>query len=424
MHGNLDRRGFLALAAAGSTLSGWLGRVAAQSGDLPRSKACILLWMSGGPSHLDTFDLKPEAPDRVRGEFQPIDTSVAGIQISEHFPRFARRMQHAALLRGMSTVESDHQLASYHVHTGYQKRAGGLSFPSLGSIVAQELGQRDFPLPNFVCIGRGPRQATRSGFLGPDHQPLDVTEPARGVDFIEPRTGRTEFERQHDLLRRFESSFQERYSAEAGRAHSAAVERAVRLMTAEQKHAFDLSEEPDADRDRYGPGSFGQGCLMARRLVEAGIPFVEVMMGDGVAWDTHRDNFPRTRALSAEADAGLAALVDDLEQRGRLESTLVAWMGEFGRSPQITSGGGRNHWARAWSSVMIGGGIRGGQVVGRTDRDAAEVLDRPVSVTDFLGTVCTILGIDYTRENYAPRVQRPIPIVDTSKNVTVVSELL
>jgi hypothetical protein len=333
-------------------------------------------------------------------------------------------MQHAALLRGMSTVESDHQLASYHVHTGYQKRAGGLSFPSLGSIVAQNLGQRDFPLPNFVCIGRGPRQATRSGFLGPDHQPLDVTEPARGVDFIEPRTGRTEFERQHDLLRRFESSFQERYSAEAGRAHSAAVERAVRLMTAGQKHAFDLSEEPDADRDRYGQGSFGQGCLMARRLVEAGIPFVEVMLGDGVAWDTHRDNFPRTRALSAEADAGMAALVDDLEQRGRLESTLVVWMGEFGRSPQITSGGGRNHWARAWTSVLVGGGIRGGQVVGRTDRDAAEVLERPVSVTDFLGTVCTILGIDYTRENYAPGVQRPIPIVDTSRHVTVVSELL
>jgi hypothetical protein len=424
MDGNLDRRGFLALAAAGSTLTGWLGRVAAQTGDLPRSKACVLLWMSGGPSHLDTFDLKPDAPERVRGQFQPIDTSVAGIQISEHFPRFARRMQHAALLRGMSTVESDHQLASYHVHTGYQKRAGGLSFPSLGSIVAQNLGQRDFPLPNFVCIGRGPRQATRSGFLGPDHQPLDVTEPARGVDFIEPRTGRTEFERQHDLLRRFESSFQERYSAEAGRAHSAAVERAVRLMTAGQKHAFDLSEEPDADRDRYGQGSFGQGCLMARRLVEAGIPFVEVMLGDGVAWDTHRDNFPRTRALSAEADAGMAALVDDLEQRGRLESTLVVWMGEFGRSPQITSGGGRNHWARAWTSVLVGGGIRGGQVVGRTDRDAAEVLERPVSVTDFLGTVCTILGIDYTRENYAPGVQRPIPIVDTSRHVTVVSELL
>jgi hypothetical protein len=419
----ITRRRLLSLAATG-TLAGWLGRLAAHAAEQLQAKSCILLWMSGGPSHLDTFDLKPEAPDRIRGEFRPIDTSVPGIQISEHFPRFAQLMQHAALLRGMSTVESDHQLATYHVHTGYQKRAGGIAFPSLGAIVSQELGQRDVPLPNFVCIGSGPRLATRSGFLGPDHQPLDVTDPVRGIDFIEPLTGRVEFERQYTLLQRFESSFQHKYRAEAGQAHASALDRSVRLMTSEQKRAFDLSQEPDAVRDRYGRGSFGQGCLMARRLVEAGVRFVEVMQGDGVAWDTHRDNFPRTRSLSAESDAGLAALIDDLQQRGRLDSTLVIWMGEFGRSPQTTSGGGRNHWARAWSSVLIGGGIRGGQVVGRTDRDAAEVLDRPISVTDFLGTVCAILGIDYTRPNRAPGVERPIPIVDTSKDVTVVSEVL
>lgn len=424
MDANLTRRGLLSLAAVGGSLSGWLGRLAVHAAEQPRTKSCILLWMSGGPSHLDTFDLKPDAPDRVRGEFRPIDTSVPGIQISEHFPRLARLMQHAALLRSMSTVESDHQLASYHVHTGYQKRAGGIAFPSLGSIVARELQRRDFPLPTFVCIGTGSRQATRSGFLGPDYQPLDVTNPNRGIDFIEPPTGPSEFSRQHALLRRFESSFQERYRAQAARAHSAAVERAVRLMTAEHKRAFDLSQEPDAVRDRYGRGSFGQGCLMARRLVETGVRFVEVAMGDGVAWDTHRDNFPRTRALSAEADAGTAALIEDLERRGRLDSTLVIWIGEFGRTPQITSGGGRNHWARAWSGVVIGGGIRGGQVVGRTDRDAAEVVERPISVTDFLGTGCTILGIDYTRENRAPGVDRPIPIVDTSKRVKVLSELL
>jgi Protein of unknown function (DUF1501) len=420
----VTRRGFLSLAAAGTTLNGWLGRLAAQAAEQPQTKSCILLWMSGGPSHLDTFDLKPEASDRIRGEFRPIDTSVPGIQISEHFPKLAGLMQHAALLRSMSTVESDHQLASYHIHTGYQKRAGGIVFPSLGSTVAAELGQRDFPLPSFVCIGAGPRQQTRSGFLGPDHQPLDVTDPNRGIDFSEPLTGRSEFARQYDLLRRFESSFQERYKAEASRAHSSAVERAVRLMTADQKQAFDLGQEADALRDRYGRGSFGQGCLMARRLVETGVRFVEVMMGDGVAWDTHRDNFPRTRSLSAEADAGMAALVEDLRERGRLDSTLVIWMGEFGRSPQITSGGGRNHWARAWSTVLAGGGIRGGQVIGRTDRDAAEVIERHISVSDFLATVCTILGIDYNQKRTAPGVQRPIPIVDTTKPVKIISELL
>jgi arylsulfatase A-like enzyme len=162
---------------------------------------------------------------------------------------------------------------------------------------------------------------------------------------------------------------------------------------------------------------------MARRLVETGVRFVEVISGGGVGWDTHRDNFPRTRALSLEADAGMAALIEDLRERGRLDSTLVVWMGEFGRSPQITSGGGRNHWARAWSSVLAGGGIRGGQVVGRTDRDGAEVVERPISVVDFLATVCKILGIDYARENHPPGIKRPIPIVDTSKPVSIISEL-
>jgi hypothetical protein len=380
--------------------------------------------MSGGPSHLDTFDLKPDDSDKIRGEFKPIATSVPGIQLSEHFPRFARQMQHAALLRSMSTVESDHQLASYHVHTGYQKRAGGIAFPSLGATVSRELGNRDFPLPNFVCIGAGPRNATRSGFLGPDHQPLDVLNPDRGTDFLEPLASREQFQRQYDLLRRFDASFQQAYQAQAAKAHASALERAVRLMTSEQKRAFDLSQEADSVRDRYGRGSFGQGCLMARRLVEAGVRFVEVISGGGVGWDTHRDNFPRTRSLSLETDAGMASLIEDLHHSGRLDSTLVIWMGEFGRSPQITSGGGRNHWARAWSSVLAGGDIRGGQVIGRTDAGATEVLERPISVSDYLATVCTILGIDYTRTSRAPGIERPISIVDTAKGASVIRELL
>ena len=419
---NITRRQVLSLGA-GSALCGWFGRLAAHAAEQSTAKSCILLWMAGGPSHLDTFDLKPEAPDRIRGEFQPIDTAVPGIQISEHFPKLAKQMNHAALLRSMSTVESDHQLASYYVHTGYQKRAGGVAFPSLGAVVSHELGERDFPLPNFVCIGGGPRHAMGSGFLGPDRQPLHVTSPDRGTDFLEPLTSHGEFQRQYELLRRFDDSFQESHRVAPAQAHRSTVDRAVRLMNSPQKQAFDLSRERDATRDRYGRGSFGQGCLMGRRLIEAGVRFVEVMMGDGVGWDTHRDNFPRTRVLSSEADLGMAALIEDLKERGQLDSTLVIWMGEFGRSPQITSGGGRNHWARAWSSVLIGGGIRSGQIIGRTDRDAAEVLERPISVVDFLATVCTLLGIDYTRENRAPGVDRPIPIVDTSKPVKLVTEL-
>jgi uncharacterized protein (DUF1501 family) len=251
-----------------------------------------------------------------------------------------------------------------------------------------------------------------------------VTDPERGTDFIEPLSSRAEFERQYTLLRRFDDSFQASYRAESAQAHRSALERAVRLMSSQEKRAFDLSDEEDALRDRYGRSSFGQGCLMARRLVESGVRFVEVMSGDGVGWDTHRDNFPRTRALSGEVDIAMSALIEDLADRGRLDSTLIVWMGEFGRSPQTTTGGGRNHWSRAWSTVLVGGGIRGGQVVGRTDRDAAEVVDRPIGVTDFLATICTILKIDYTRHNRAAGFDRPIPIVDTTKPTTVISELL
>ena len=444
MQTKLNRRRFLTAAAAGVSLSGWLGRLAAAAPEGRKPKSCILLWMAGGPSHIDTFDPKPEAPAEIRGEFQAIETSVSGIRISEHFPRFSKLMQHAAILRGMSTLESDHKLATYHLHTGYQNRAGAVSFPSFGAIVARELGKRDVALPNFITIGRGPQEALTAGFLGPDEQPLTISDPIRGLDFINPSGQPEQFGRQIELLHGFDEAFHARYRSPAAETHRKSIDRAVRLMNSHQKQAFDLSKEPDNIREMYGSltapalqavggkmaggggeraGSFGQGCLMARRLVEAGVPFVEVVMGDGVGWDTHRDNFPRVRALSQECDIAMAALITDLKSRGLLDSTLVVWMGEFGRTPQCT-GGGRNHWSRAWSSVLIGGGIRGGQVVGRTDRDGATVVDRPISVPDFLATVCTVLRIDYKRKNHPPGVGRPIPIVDTSKEVKLLTELL
>lgn len=439
-----SRRTLLTTAAA-IPLSGWLSRLAAAAPAGPRVKSCILLWMAGGPSHIDTFDPKPDGPVDVRGEFKPIETSVAGIQISEHFPRFAKLMQHAAILRGMSTLESDHKLATYHLHTGYQNRGGAVSYPSLGAIVSKELGKRDVALPNFITIGRGPTEALTSGFLGPDNQPLTVNDPSRGLDFINPTAPQDRFERQLDLLRGFDTDFHASHAeAPAIATHRSATDRAVRLMNSQQKQAFDLSKEPAALREMYSPvpppppramaggkmagggekpGNFGQACLMARRLVEAGVPFVEVVMGDGVGWDTHRDNFPRTRALSLECDAAMAALVTDLQQRGLLDTTLVVWMGEFGRTPTCT-GGGRNHWSRAWSTVLIGGGIKGGQVIGKTDKTGSTVADRPISVPDFLATTCTILGVDPKRKNRPPGIDRPIPIVDTSKDVNLISELL
>jgi hypothetical protein len=411
------------LSVGAASLSGWLPTLARAAGDAGRRKACIVLWMTGGPSHLDTFDLKPDARAEVRGEFRPIATSIPGIQISEHFPRFARLLEHAAILRGMSTQEADHQLASFHLHTGYQSRAGGIAFPALGSIASQELGRGDFPLPHYTVIGPAPHDGTGAGFLGARHQPLYVPDSTRGVDNLAANVIAQRFERQYQLLSELERSFYQTYQAPAGQAHATTLESSVRMMRAREVQAFELARESQATRDRYGRTSFGQGCLLARRLIEVGVPFVEVNMGLGNdGWDTHVNNFPRTRVLSGHVDAGMSALIEDLRDRGLLDSTLVVWMGEFGRSPQITTGGGRNHHARAWSTVMAGGGMRGGQVVGRTDQTAAAVTERPISVVDFMATICRILGIDYTRNNLSPD-GRPVRIVE-DRNVAIIRELL
>jgi hypothetical protein len=411
-----SRRAFLQTLPAGLALgSGWLRTLAAhaEASVLTAPKSCILLWMTGGPSHIDTFDLKPEAPDNVRGEFQSIATSVPGIQISEHFPRLSERMKYITVVRSMTTPESDHRLASYHVHTGYQQRAGGLSFPALGAIASAELGGPKFALPSYVVVGTGSRAGTTSGFLGQRHQPLYVSDPIRGVEYVAPLVDNQRFDRQLDLLRKLERSFYSRYQAPASQAHAIALDASERLMRAPELKAFDLSLEKR--RDAYGETTFGQGCLLARRLVEAGVPFIEVNMRQA-DWDTHQQNFPRTKALSLEVDTALAALLDDLHDRGLLQRTLVIWMGEFGRSPQITGGGGRNHHSKAWSSLLIGGGAKGGQVIGKTDRTATEVVERPVPIVDFLATVCRLLGVDYAKENHPPGINRPVRVVDKDEN--------
>jgi uncharacterized protein (DUF1501 family) len=218
-----------------------------------------------------------------------------------------------------------------------------------------------------------------------------------------------------------ERGFFKQYKATAGTDHQTTYQRAVRLMKSKEAKAFDLSQEPASARSAYGSTRFGDGCLLARRLVETGIPFVEVVLG---GWDTHTDNFERVKQLSAQVDPAMSALVEDLEDRGLLDSTLVIWMGEFGRTPRINTRGekpGRDHYPRAWSSVLVGGGIKGGQVIGRTDKEGAAVEERPISTLDFMATVCQILGIDYTKQNQAAS-GRPVRIVD--KGANPVKELL
>jgi hypothetical protein len=408
---NLNRRDFFKLSAAGVALtstSGWLDRLAAHAATAPvKHKSCILLWMDGGPSHKDTFDLKPGTKDG--GEFKPIKTAAPGIEISEHFPKVAKLMNHGALLRGMSTGEGAHGRAKYYLHTGYKEGVGGLVYPSLGSICSAELGQPEFPLPNFVSVGS---RVYGSGFLGARHQPLIVNNPTSGVENLKSAVEAGQFDNRIGLLDELEKGFNREYKAGAGNDHRTNYLRAVRLMQSKEAKAFDLALEPSESRARYGGGNFGDGCLLARRLVEVGVPFVEVTLG---GWDTHENNWDRVKRNSDMVDPAMSTLITDLKDRGLLDSTLVIWMGEFGRTPKINARGngkpGRDHYPRAWTSVMFGGGIKGGQVIGKTDKEGAVVEERPIAVLDFMSTVCKVLGINYTKQNMTP-IGRPIRIVD------------
>ncbi len=411
---SLSRRDLLKLSAAGvlgASMSGWLDLLAARAAEARvQHKRCVLLWMDGGPSHKDTFDLKPGTANG--GPYRPIDTSVPGIQISEHFPRFARLMQHAAIIRSMSTLEGAHGRAKYHLHTGYREGVGGLVYPSLGAIVSKEIADPNNPIPSFVSIGN---RSYGSGFLGPRHQPLIVVDPNRGVENLRPLVNTTQFDHRVGLLEELEAGFNRTHHSGMGTAHRTTYQRAVTLMRDRGARAFDLSQEPASARAAYGSSRFGEGCLLARRLLETGVSFVEVTLG---GWDTHQNNFNRVRTLSQQVDPAMSQLVTDLRDRGLLDSTLVIWMGEFGRTPRINQRGaqpGRDHYPRAWSTVLVGGGIRGGQVIGRTDAEGAVVTQRPVSAIDFLATVCRILGIDYTRMNQTP-IGRPVRVVDRGAN--------
>lgn len=412
----VSRRDALRLAAGlgGVSASGWLpvlaGHAAEAAAGGKKHKSCILLYMSGGASHIDTFDLKS---GETGTPFQPIATSVPGIQISEHLPKIARQMHHGAIVRSMSTTEADHDRGRYLMHTGFQRSNGGLPYPSLGALVSSELGQAGFLLPNFVVCNLHDRlDPTFTGYLQPQHRGLILQNLDKGIEDIQPAVSQAELKDRLDVLGQLDAAFRGKYQAASTAAHQANYARSFDLMRAEQLKAFDLSLESAATRSRYTPlqfdsrnsqqngmRDFGKGCLLARRLIEVGVPFVEVVLQ---SWDTHNDNVPRTKLLSEALDAPWSALIEDLHDRGLLDSTLVVWMGEFGRTPKVNPNGGRDHFGRAWSTVLMGGGLKGGQVVGRTDASGGTVEDHPVSAADFLATICQLLGIDWQKNNEGP----------------------
>jgi Protein of unknown function (DUF1501) len=439
----LSRRDWFRVASAGAvgvSVSGWFAALARDAAKNPqRRRACIHLWMDGGPSQLETFDVKPGHENG--GPSKETKTKVPGIQISEHLPKIAQHMDRMAIIRSMSTREADHGRGTYLMHTGHVPGTP-VSYPPMGALFAKELEAPGSELPPFVSIA--PQRANsppayESGYLDPRYAPLILADGAQteiaGSRYSVPDPGydRLLKVQNHErpagvsadraaarvqLLEETDADFVRERPARAVLSHQAAYRRAVTLMTSAAASAFDLEQEPAALRDRYGRNLFGQGCLLARRLVERGVPFVEVTLSGAVVsgapgWDTHLDNFEAVKKLSAVLDPAWAILMADLQDKGLLDTTLIVWAGEFGRTPRINSRNGRDHWARSWSTVLAGGGIKGGRVVGKTSADGTEVTERPVDGQDFVATIGKALGIDITRQNDS-NVGRPIRITEPS----------
>jgi uncharacterized protein (DUF1501 family) len=376
--------------------------------------------MSGGPSQMDTFDLKPGHANA--GPFKAAETSVPGIRISEHFPEVGKLAKHLAIIRSMNSKEGDHGRATYLLRTGYVPQ-GPVQYPSLGALVAKELGEEAAELPNFVSVAPFRvlnASAFGSGFLGPRYAPLLVAENGavrqgpnadqalRVQDLAPPaEIARGQADARIEMLKQVQREFAAEHSDAPAGSHQSAYDGAVRLMRSAAAKAFDLEEEKADVRAAYGRNVFGQGCLLARRLVERGVPFIEVTLN---GWDTHANNATQVRTLSQTVDPAWATLMRDLKDRGLLDSTLIVWMGEFGRTPKFGRPDGRDHWPNTFSAVMAGGGIKGGQVIGATSDDGASIKDRPVSVPELLASVCRALGIDHEKQNMS-NVGRPIRIV-------------
>ncbi len=403
--GVVSRRAFLRCLAGGAAAAGlrWSDCLSARADEMRKQgKACILLWMAGGPSQFETFDPKPGA--ETQGPTKDIGTSVPGLRIAEHWPHLAPLMKNVALLRSLTSKEGNHGRATYLLHTSYAP-SGGIVHPGFGSTVAQQLGPDEFDLPSFVSISG---TSIGPSFLGVRYAPFVVTNPNQPPDNLPSPVPGQRLQRRLGLLGELEQEQAQRGAAELVKDHHALYQQTARMVLSPRTQAFRLDLEPDRVRDRYGRSAFGQGCLMARRLIEAGVSFVEVQSS---GWDTHSDELKGLKKLIPPVDQATAALLSDLQTRGLLDRTLVIWMGEFGRMPQINLTAGRDHYPTVFNAVLAGAGIQGGRVIGKTDARGIDIVERPIEVPDLFCTFCQALGINPRTENQS-NVGRPIQIVE------------
>jgi hypothetical protein len=392
---------------------------ASRPDDSAKVKSCILIWLAGGPSHLDTFDPKPDASVDVRGEFKPIATAVPGLKISEVFPNLARVMDRVTLIRSMTSPEADHDRAAHHLLTGYRP-SPALVYPSFGSVVSKTREEKRGMLPPYVAVPEAPIFAS-SGYLTPAYDPFAVSGDPNQSGFrvrnLTPPDKLTleRLLRRREMVKALDDFSRDVPATSLTTSRDQFSERAYSLLTSTAAQAaFRISDEPDAVRDKFGRTTVGQSCLLARRLVEAGVSFVTINdrgMGQ-LGWDTHIQNFSTIKNnLAPPLDRGVAALVEDLSQRGLLDSTLVIVMGEFGRTPRINQNAGRDHHGRANSVLMFGAGTPAGMVLGRTDAQGDAPAEHPVTPADLAAVLYHKLGIDPETKYDAPD-GRPVRLVD------------
>jgi uncharacterized protein DUF1501 len=418
------RRDFLkigGLTFLGLSLPEVLRMEAANAAEKPQAKSVILLWMDGGPPQHETFDPKPDGPSDKRGEFGAIPSNVAGVQVGELMPRMAKKMDLVTLIRTMQHNEGAHERANHKVLTGWTPNPA-LVYPAMGSVVARELGPVG-PLPPYIAVPNANFASGygQAGYLEASNNPFSVGSDPNNPNFtvrdVTLPNGMTleRMESRRALLGAMDGMFRRFEKTQEVAARSQFLARAYDIIgSPEAKKAFDLKSEPDALRDRYGRTSFGQGCLLARRLVESGVRFVTVSFG---GWDTHSQNFTSCKdRLVPPTDAGLSALLEDLKERGLLDTTLVVWMGEFGRTPKINALAGRDHWPQTACALFAGAGVPRGQVVGQTDAEGGAPVDRKVSPMDVCATIYRKLGVDYRREYITPQ-NRPIRVLDEGEPI-------
>jgi hypothetical protein len=387
------------------------GEGSATARQVSTARNVIYLYMSGGQSHLDTWDPKPENKE-VMGATKAIKTSADGVQISEYLPRVAKQMHHACVINSVATSTGAHEQANYLMHTSFSLRST-IKHPGKGAWLSTFQGAGNPALPPSVYIGNDSRHPG-AGFFAKKHGPLMLNNPEAGLQNVRLPKGVTEerFATRRDLASVLDADFQSEWQTRNVKAYSDAYDDAVRLMRSDDLKAFDLTQEPAALRQAYGKESFGQGCLLARRLVEHGVRFVEVSLG---GWDTHTANFINTPRLCDTLDTALSALVEDLRVRGMLDSTLIVVTSEFGRTPKINQNQGRDHYP-VFSAVMMGGGIKGGIKHGATDKSGAAVAEGKVSPQDLNATIGYALGLPLDQVIYSP-TKRPFTVADKGQPV-------